>query len=95
MKRRKHVYLYMGFATDAMLYCCQVTAGDGHSWKGSVVSDTVKRGCPSVPVVSVQRQDVQIRRSIGKVIFFLHGLLVCTTGVGCYKARLCLIRINN
>ncbi|KAL9961786.1 hypothetical protein ACROYT_G030806 [Oculina patagonica] len=37
-----------------------VTAGDGHSWKGSVVSDTVRRGCPSVPMVLVQRQDVHI-----------------------------------
>ncbi|KAJ7369746.1 Protein zgrf1 [Desmophyllum pertusum] len=42
-----------------------VTAGDGHSWKGSVVSDTVKRGCPSVPMVSVQRKDVYSQPSNG------------------------------
>ena len=53
-----------------LLYCfIQVKAGDGHSWKGSVVSDTVKRGgCPSVPVVSVQRRtQLHTRPSYGKV----------------------------
>ena len=59
-------YLCMGSETNVTLYCFQVTAGDGHSWKGSVVSDTVKRGCSSVPMVSVQRQDVHCQPSNGK-----------------------------
>jgi len=42
-----------------------VKAGDGHSWKGSVVSDTVKRGCPSVPIVTVQRKELHTQPSCG------------------------------
>ena len=56
--------------TPCFTVLTQVTAGDGHSWKGSVVSDTVKRGCPSVPMVSVQRQDVYSQPSNGKIIMF-------------------------
>ena len=57
-----------------MLHCPQVTAGDGHSWKGSVVSDTVKRECSSLPVVSVQRQSAHSEPSNGKRQTFLSML---------------------
>lgn len=63
----------------SMLYYSQVTAGDGHSWKGSIVSDTVKRGCSSVPMVSVQRQDADCQPSNGKAhIFILSSFLLQT-----------------
>lgn len=54
-----------------MLYCSQVTAGEGHSWKGSVVSDTVKRGCSSIPMVSVQRQNAHCQPNNGKANIFI------------------------
>ena len=57
-----------------MLHCSQMTAGGGHSWKGSVVSDTVKRECSSVPVVSVQRQSAHSEPSNGKRRSFLSML---------------------
>lgn len=60
------LFVCVATETNAVLYCSQVTAGDGHSWKGSVVSDTVKRGCSSVPMVPVQRQGAHSQPSIGK-----------------------------
>lgn len=67
-----------GDRTNAMLYCCsQVTAGDGHSRKGSLVSDTVKRGCSSVPVVSVQRQITHSLPSNGKGKHFYPCYSLC------------------
>ena len=45
----------------------QVKAGDGHSWKGSVVSDTVKREGPTVPMMSVQRRQLHNQPHRGKI----------------------------
>ena len=32
-------------------------AGQGHSWKGSVISHTVKRDYPTVPMMSLQHHN--------------------------------------
>ena len=70
-EQTRALFVCMLIETNTMLCCSQVTAGDGHSWKGSVVSDTVKRECSSVPVVSVQRQSAHSQPSNGKRQTFL------------------------
>ena len=52
-----------------LFHFCQVRAGNGHSWKGSVVSDTVKRGCPSV-----QSKQLNAQTGHGKVNLYDRSL---------------------